>query len=73
MEVLRMKMGLFFMVMGMIVMLIGAGTNALPELSTVSFSGEGATIEGLNDLSASFIFVGVVITFFGFLLYLRRR
>ena len=68
-----MKLGLFFMVMGMIVMLIGAGTNALQPLATVSFSGEGATIEGLNDFSASLIFVGIVIAFFGLILYMKQR
>lgn len=73
MGVFQMKLGLFFMIMGMIVMLIGAGTNALPQLSTVSFSGEGVTIEGLNDLSASFIFVGIVIAFFGLILYMKQK
>ena len=68
-----MKWGLILILIGIILMIVGAGSNALQELSTIKFTGEGVAIEGLNDLSAALIFVGIVIAFFGLILYMKRR
>lgn len=68
-----MKWGLILILIGIILMIVGAGSNALQELSTIKFTGEGVTIEGLNDLSASFIFIGIVIALIGVFLYIKQK
>ena len=69
-----MRLGLALIVIGMIFMVIGAGSNALPELATVNFGGEsGATITGISDLSASFIFIGIVTALLGIYLHMKHR
>ena len=68
-----MKWGLILILIGIILMIVGAGSNALQELSTIKFTGEGVAIEGLNDLSASFIFIGIVIALIGVFLYIKQK
>lgn len=68
-----MKLGLLLLIIGMIFMIIGAGSTGIPELATVNFSESGATITGISDFSASFIFIGIVTAVIGAYLHIKQK
>jgi len=59
------------MLLGIVIMLIGAGSTAFPTFSEISFG--GATLKDIPAFSASLIFVGIVVLVVGVGAYFKGK
>ena len=68
---MKMKLSYVLVTLGILIMLIGAGVSALPEMSYVKFG--DVELGDVGQLTATLVFVGFVIFSGGLVAYFKGK